>query len=77
MGLPKIYTIKIKSAVRVSLYLCSLLVQSKIRLLFTALGRFGKFKSFKLSKSKPNTKNKLSRLRRSFNSNFKRKKRGA
>ena len=44
---------------------------------FTALGRFGKFKSFKLSKSRLNTKNRLLKLRRSFNGKPKRKRRGA
>ena len=77
MGLPKLYTIRRRSVVGVSLYLPSLLLQSKVKLPFIALGRFGKFESFKLSKSKPNTKNKLSKLRRSFNGKLKRKRRGA
>jgi len=54
-----------------------LLLQSRIRLPFIAPGRFSKFKSFKLSKSRLNTKNKLLKLRRSFNGKFKRKRRGA
>ena len=77
MGLPKLYIMRRRSAVGVSLYLPSLLLQSKVRLPFTALGRFGKFKSFKLSKSRLNTKNRLLKLRRSFNGKPKRKRRGA
>jgi len=77
MGLPKPYIIRRRSAVRVNLYLPSLLLQSKVRLPFIAPGRFGKFESFKLSKSRRNTKNKLSKLRRSFKGKFKRKRRGA
>ena len=77
MGLPKLYTIRRGSAVGVSLYLPSLLLQSKVKLPFIALGRFSKFESSKLSKSRLNTKNKLLKLRRSFNGKLKRKRRGA
>jgi len=66
-----------RSVVRVSLYLPSLLLRSKVKLPFIALGRFSKFKSFKLSKSRPNTKNKFLKLRRSFNGKLKRRRRGA
>ena len=77
MGLLKLYIIRRRSAVGVSLYLPSLLLQSKIRLPFTAPGRFSKFKSFKISKSRRSTKNKLLKLRRSFKGKLKRKRRGA
>ena len=77
MGLPKLYTMRRRSAVGVSLCLPSLLIQSKVRLPFIALGRFSKFESFKMSKSGLNAKNKLLRPRRSFNDQFKRKRRGA
>jgi len=76
MGLLKLYIIRRRSVVRVSLYLPNLLLQIRVRLPFIALGRFSKPKSFKLSKSKLNTKNKLLKPSKSFNGKSKRIRRG-
>jgi len=77
MGLLKPSRIKKRSVVGASLYLLTFLLRSKVRLPFIAPLRSSKPKSFKLSKSKLNSKNKLLKLRVSFNGNFKRKRRGA
>ena len=75
MGLLKLYVIRRKSAVRASLYLPNLLLQKRVRLYFLALPRFSECESFKLSKSKLNTKSRLLKLRKRFNGNSKRKRR--
>ena len=75
MGLIKLYIIRKKSAVGASLYLPNLLLQKRVRLCFLALPRFNRRESFKLSKSKLNTKSRLLKLRKRFNGNSKRKRR--
>jgi len=76
MGLLRLYIMRRKSVIKVSLYLLTLLFQSRVRLPFIALLKFSRLRSFKRSKSELNTKNKLLKLKRSFSGNSKRKRRG-
>ena len=64
MGLPNLYTIRKRNIIGANLYLPNLLPKRKVKLYFIALPRFSRRGSFKLKKSKLNTKSRLLKLKK-------------